>query len=189
MGISNALGNAAVVPETAAPVFRRIAAFMWDYLFILPYFGLLVLAQFIFPSMRGWFLDSSKAHPASFLLVTLPVAAYLAISEASAAKATFGKRIMRIQVVSNNGRRLTARASLIRTLVKLIPWELGHSAVWRFRFASGDPAQYRTANLFLVFVWILAAAYLVSMALDKRRRTPYDFAAGSWVVGPVLSAK
>jgi len=185
----NSLGNVAAMPETAAPVFRRIAAFMCDYLFILLYLGLLMLAQSVFPAIRGWFLDASIAHPASFLLVTLPVAAYFAVSEASAAKATFGKRIMHIQVVSNNGERLTAGASVIRAVVKFIPWELGHCAVWRFRFASGDPGQYRNAKLFLAFVWILLAAYLISMALDKRRRTPYDFAAGSWVVGPVLSTK
>ena len=185
----NAIRNAAGTTESAAPVFRRVAAFMWDYLFILPYFGLLALAQFVFPQMRKWFLDPSTAHLASFLVITLPVVAYFAVPEASVAKATFGKRIMRIQVVTHNGQRLTAADSVTRTVVKFIPWELGHAAVWRFTFAAGDPSQFRMANIFLAGTWILVAAYAVSMLIDKRRRTLYDFAARSCVVGLVVAGK
>lgn len=164
-----------------APLVPRIAAVALDYGVILLYLGGLRVTSVLFPKIDRWFDGLSRAHLASFLLVTLPVALYFALSEASASEATLGKRLMRIRVHSWNGSRLTLPASLIRTAVKFTPWELGHAAVWRFRFANGNLAQIRIANAFLIAAWVLVGIYAACLAFDKRRRTPYDFAARSIV--------
>jgi len=169
-------------PPAPALVIRRIAAFALDYLLILSYLGVLVLASFLVPQMNPWFRRLSTAHWASFFLVTLPVSLYFMLSEASSAQATFGKRWMGIRVQSWTGQRLTLPASLIRTALKFAPWEFGHAAVWRFALGAGNAAQLHIANDFLATTWVLAALYLVCMAVDSRRRAPYDFASLSQVV-------
>lgn len=174
--------NHQTAQATTAPVLRRIAAVALDYVAALLYLGVLRLAVFLVPQLMRWFDGLSTAHLASFFLVTLPISLYFAVSEASTAEATVGKRLMRIRVQSWNGTRLTLAASLVRTAIKFTPWELGHAAVWRFHFAAGNAAQERIATAFLIATWVLVAVYLACLAVDKGRRTPYDLAARSIVV-------
>ena len=176
------LGNSVSASFVPAPVGRRAAAFLWDYLFIVLYLGVLRLAAFMFPLIRALFDQATTAHLASFVLLTLPIASYFAVCEASSARGTFGKRITRIEVQSGSGERLTFATSVLRTTVKFAPWELSHAAIWRYRFALRDATQNRMASLLLMSAWVLIVSNLICVAMDKRRRTLYDFASQSTVV-------
>jgi len=168
--------------SSPAPIIRRLSAFALDYLLVLSYLSLLTLAGLLFPQMNLWFRRLSTAHRASFFLVTLPISLYFVLAEASSAQATLGKRWMGIRVQLWNGGRLSLPASFIRTAIKFTPWEFGHAAVWRFTLARGNAAQLQSANEFLATTWVLIALYLICIAVDSRRRAPYDFASLSQVV-------
>jgi len=161
-----------------APIWRRIVAYALDYILIFCYLCLLGVLAFLVPAVRAWFRAPKTAHLAAFVLLTIPVSGYFILSEASSAGATFGKRFMGILVRGGDGQRLGMARSVLRTCVKFIPWELSHAALWRIQFRVDHP----TAIALLVATWTLVIANIVSVALDRRRRTIYDFAARSKVV-------
>lgn len=180
--IENTPHESVISTSAIAPVLRRLWAFACDYMLIVLYLGALGAAAFALSQISQWFSQASTAHMASFLLVTLPIGAYFAFCEASASGATVGKRLMRIQVRRFDGSRLALSASLLRTAIKFTPWELSHTAIWRYRFASTVQTQDWVATSLLTTAWLLIVLNLGCVAADKRRRTLYDFVAGSIVV-------
>lgn len=172
-----------------ASAWRRIAAFLLDYLIISAYLILLVLVGFGlgFGPLRGvfevMFADPNSSEISAFLLLVLPVLLYFALFECSSRQATWGKQRMRLRVTSTSGARLSLPRSLVRSLLKLIPWELTHACLWRIPGWPTDPATPSpiiTAGL--VLVWILIGAYLISMFVGKKHRALYDWIAGTSVV-------
>ncbi|MFE4242020.1 RDD family protein [Peribacillus butanolivorans] len=79
----------------------RIIAFLWDYVIISGYLLLLFgVSFFARPLLIPLFRASSlSAEITEFLLITLPVYLYFAISEGVKLHATWGKRKMGIVVV------------------------------------------------------------------------------------------
>jgi uncharacterized RDD family membrane protein YckC len=168
--------------QGTATVLSRLAAFGFDYVLIVLYLGVLRVAVWVDPEIKLWFSGISTAHLSSFLVLTLPVSVYFLVSESSVAEATLGKRLMHIRVESLDGHRLTFSASIVRTTVKFIPWELSHAAIWRMRFAAGDSAQVHVATALMTAGWLFVLVNIICVVADKRRRTLYDFAAQSLVV-------
>jgi len=163
----------------------RILAFAWDYLPIAAYLGLLVGAGVI--ADRMWqplanvlFGTPLSGEASGFLLITLPVGLYFALSEASQRQATWGKRRMCLRVTDRAGRRLSHARSLGRTALKFVPWELAHACIWQVSFAADRSSPVYVTGFSLV--WLLVAANVVSMLGDPRRRTLYDRIAGTLVV-------
>ncbi len=72
---------------------------------------------------------TTNAQLLGFVLLVLPVGLYLYASEASARQATIGKRVMGLRVVSADDLGRPSRSRIIiRTVVKLLPWEVAHFA-------------------------------------------------------------
>lgn len=64
-----------------------------------------------------------------------------------------------------------------------MPWELTHACLWRipgWPLAPTPPSAVITAGL--VLVWVLVAAYLVSMLVSKKHQALYDWIAGTYVI-------
>ncbi|MFN8637540.1 MAG: RDD family protein [Chloroflexota bacterium] len=169
---------------------RRLAAFAVDYAAIAAYLALLTVVGI---AVRTALRQSAppttasaklRGHALSFLGLTLPVWLYFALTEASSQQATPGKRLLGLRVVTREGRRLSYGRSLLRTALKLAPWELAHTAIWHTPgqpFVSA-PGAWNVAGYgasLAVAGWYLAALFLGD------RRTPYDRAAGSSVVEAV----
>jgi uncharacterized RDD family membrane protein YckC len=116
-----------------------------------------------------------RAQVVIFLILTLPIIMYFAVLEATAAAGSVGKRRLGLRVVRTSGERVGFLRSLVRSALKFLPWELAHTCLWRI---EGWPA--RTAELSpgviagFVSVWVLVAAYLITMRFSTDRRTPYD---------------
>jgi uncharacterized RDD family membrane protein YckC len=122
-----------------------------------------------------------RGHALSLLGLTPPVGLYFALAEASPQQATLGKRLLRLRVVATAGQRLSYGRSLLRTALKLAPWELAHTAIWHTpgRPFVSPPGAWGVTGYALSLVaagWYLAALFLGG------RRPPYDRAAGSRVV-------
>lgn len=168
-----------------AGLWVRTLAFALDYLIIAAYLILLVAISLalngVWPTLtQRLFAHPFSSHVVSFLLVTLPVSLYFALSEVSVRQATWGKRKLGLQVTDTNNRRLSLARSLGRTALKFIPWELAHTLIWQVRFAPADGDAWITSGF--VLVWVLVGANLVSLLWQSTHQTLYDWLAGTYVI-------
>lgn len=159
---------------------RRILAFAVDWLVIAAWGGLLFGAVMLFaggdpPRPSGpW-----KAQAIGFIAMTVPVTLYFALMESSPRGATLGKRVLDLRVTSAAGERLPVSRTLLRNIIKFIPWEFGHLVAQQAMFSSdaGMPA----------WVWVPVAISMLGplwwvVSVLASGRTPYDRLAGTRVI-------
>ena len=75
------------------------------------------------------FANPNRSEFSAFLLLVLPVVLYFALLECSSWQASWGKRKMGLRVIDMHGIRLSFLRSLIRSLLKFVPWELTHACL------------------------------------------------------------
>ena len=177
--------------ETIAAVaspWRRIAAWMLDYLVIAAYLVVLtavslgVLATPAGPALNAALTRPFTAELVGFLALTTPVVLYFALLEASTWQATLGKRALGIVVAGPAGGRLTMGRALLREAVRFLPWELSHAIIWRLALSPARSSFPAWAGLGFTLVYLLVFAYLVTLFFGSQHRTLYDRLAGSWVL-------
>lgn len=169
---------------------KRLVAFLFDYLLVLGYVVVLGGVNYgLILSGRG--LDRlfpSSASPAvkdaiAFVTLVLPVGLYFALQESSPRQSTWGKRKAGLRVVNANGGRLTRRQALLRTAVKLLPWQIAHTSIYRVEGWPLAPVQPPPLVIGgFVLVYVLVGIYVLSMLLSKRHRTLYDWVSGAYVI-------
>ncbi len=165
---------------TPVRLLPRLLAFLVDWLVIAAWGGLLFGGVMLLtggtpPRLSGpW-----SAQGIGFVGMTLPVVLYFALAESSSTRASLGKRALGLAVVRDTGGRLPFRASLLRTAIKLAPWELGHTVAQQAAWSgeAGVP----------VWVWVpMAASFLGpvwwALSIAARGRAPYDRWAAARVV-------
>jgi uncharacterized RDD family membrane protein YckC len=169
---------------TFAGLWLRTKAFALDYIVILGYLLALTLLFLILNRLSNAFQELFRqrvqAQFVAFLLVTLPVTLYFAISESSVRQATWGKRRSGLRVTDHNGNRIHFPRALARTLLKFIPWELSHTLIWQMYFSPGVNSVF--INYGFVLVYVLIGLNIASLVMTKTHRTLYDFLAGTYVV-------
>ena len=170
-----------------ASPWRRVAAWMLDYLVILAYLIVLTAASFVTqltpaaPVFRSALTKPITAELVGFLTLTGPVILYFAITEASAWQATLGKRALRIVVVGPGGTRLPFGRAIVREAVRFLPWEMAHALIWPLALPPHLEPLSVTIGGFAV-VYLLLIVYLVSLFVGSEHRTVYDRLAGSRVL-------
>jgi uncharacterized RDD family membrane protein YckC len=176
-------------PVAAAGPWRRILAFALDYLLtsayllVLAALSVLILSTPLAAGFRALWANALGAEVSGFFLLTLPVVLYFALFESSSRQATWGKRVLGLRVVDQSGERLALPHSLLRSAIKFLPWEIAHFTIWHFVFAASRRASPPVWTVVaLTVVYLLAGAYVLFLFIG-RHRTPYDRAAGSYVVG------
>jgi len=97
--------------STGARGTQRVAAFAIDDAMIAAYIGLLTGIGFASRALLHQQFgpprtDTAKIHDHVVAFLTLPMALYVALSEASRAQATFGKRARRLRVTTTDGQRV-----------------------------------------------------------------------------------
>jgi uncharacterized RDD family membrane protein YckC len=107
----------------AVGLWDRSRAFAWDYLIVAAYLAMIAaggaaLGTYSPSVSSAIFGGPIVGQLAGFLLITVPVICYFALSEASARHATWGKARMRLKVVDRQGRALSTPRSFGRTAVK-----------------------------------------------------------------------
>jgi len=155
-----------------APALPRLLAFAIDWVVIAAWGGAIF-------ALVWWSSDGSPSAPANpwqgqaigFLSMTLPVALYFSLCEASARQGTLGKHMLGLRVCQRNGERAPWKQTFLRAVGKLFPWELGHLLAQQAFFAGEDGLS----------TWVLVPG-LLSFALPAwwvasllvQGRTPYD---------------
>lgn len=167
---------------------RRIGAFVLDNLFIAAY--LIFLAAIgTWASVASWgriygalWANPAAAQLSAFALLTLPVLLYFALMEASPWQGTFGKRALRLVVVTDGpGRRITLPRSVARSAMKFAPWQLAHSMIYLLTFSGPSASPSALVIGGFAAVYGLATAYVVTLFVGSRR-TVYDRIAGTSVI-------
>jgi len=190
--MKNLMNTPNEIPDNVhyADIVKRLKAFALDYLFIGGYILLLAAVTMIVIKISG-FLDLSLGWPESplladlmaFVTLILPDTLYFTLQESSPKQATWGKRKTGIRVVNINGSRLTRTQAFVRSLVKMIPWQIAHTCLFRI---PGWPMTVTTfppaVTAGFVFLYVLVGIYVVSALYSKKHRTPYDWVAGSYEI-------
>ena len=150
-------------------------------------YGLDVAVLFAVLAPLGWLVQRAlgvepRTGPEIWrvLLVgfSLPTWLYFTVADAAGGR-TLGKRWLGLRALTGEGRGIAPARALLRTAVKLLPWELTHASAFALARAEGGftPAQWAgvlAAN-------VLALGYLALAAATGGRRSVHDFAAGTEV--------
>ena len=182
--------DALLLSKEAAAVaagWRRLAAYFVDYLVIALYIALLAAVSTVVRTALGLGLeppsttrDRLLGHALGFAVLTLPVLLYFALTEWSGAQATVGKRVLRLRVTDAHGKRIGFGQSLLRSAVKLAPWEIAHAALWHTRGWPIDPQPTALNWTGWILSLLLVGSYVVALFVGTRR-PPYDRIAGTRV--------
>jgi uncharacterized RDD family membrane protein YckC len=158
---------------------RRAGAYVLDITLL---FAVLAPLGFLVEWLLGWWPRTGwEVWTAILWNFSLPVWLYFTWSDGSAGGSTLGKRLLRLRVADRAGGRLPWWRALLRTAVKLLPWELAHIASFAL---AGDAGTWSlTQFAALAAAYLLTAVYLVVAVLTGGRRSVHDYAAGSEVRG------
>ncbi len=105
---------------------RRLAAYVTDILVIMVYASLLAAVTIMFVPQAV--LTKLQGYLVALLTLTLPVILTMSFSEARFG-ATPGKRLWGLRV-SGDATNLGLLRSLVRNVLKFLPWELAHLGIW-----------------------------------------------------------
>jgi len=157
---------------------RRVAAYLVDILLL---FAVLAPAGQLILWLLG--VETPRTGPTIARVIlwnfSLPVWLYFILSDQSAAGATLGKRLLKVQVRDISGERLSIGRALARTAVKLLPWELVHVSAFAF---STDLGQLSGPQLIGVAAAnVLTIIYLGVAITTRGQRSAHDYAAGTLV--------
>ncbi len=138
-----------------------------------------ILARLGLWIQRALGLDLAQTGPEVARVIlwnfSLPAWLYFTISDQSTHGATLGTRLVKLRVSGIKNKPVSPWRALLRTAVKLLPWEMVHF----FGFAlSSDFFQLtvvQTVGLFLANV--LTIFYAILFLFTRGRRSVYDFAA------------
>jgi uncharacterized RDD family membrane protein YckC len=165
-------------PPPATGTLRRLTATALDLAVIA---GWAAFAAVVGLVARSSGLDFGSPHVTdvfAFATLVAPATLTFAWQESSTRQATFGKRRTGLRVVDRAGRRLTRRRSLARSVVKFLPWQLAHTAVFAL---IADPKSTGMVALSIT-AQVVVVASVLAMSLDRQHRALHDWGAGTRVV-------
>src|SRR5690625_4011198 len=166
-----------------APFKKRIYAFVLDCLVIAVY-GIFVVGTILFLFrlyIKPLFSSSPvTAELTGFFMITLPVSLYFILCECSKWQGTLGKRKMGIRVVDGFGQRIGIGRSVVRTVIKFLPWEVAHFGIWRLMLPS--TLSEMTVLIILSAVNFAILVYFIVPLTNKKRKNVYDWVASTEVI-------
>lgn len=175
--------------EKIAKVEKRLKAFLFDYLLIFIYiilltggnFGL-ILATGTLDKISPFFASPVGKDLIAFLTLVLPVILYFSLQESSPSGATWGKRKVGLMVVDEKGEKLSFGKAFLRSAIKFIPWQVAHTSIYQLYTASQNDEQPTLGTVGIILTYLLVGLYLAAALISKQNRTPYDWAAGFFVI-------
>lgn len=77
----------------------------------------------------AWFTSSINMQLYVLTTISIPVWAYFTYFDSNKSKGTFGKRIFKFAVKDKDNQKISLQKSFLRTVFKLLPWEIAHIGV------------------------------------------------------------
>ncbi|MBJ7429106.1 MAG: RDD family protein [Bacteroidia bacterium] len=156
----------------------RILAWTIDFGIIVLYAVLLFMVTNLLFEVRQGGLNPYLGQLIGFLTMTLPVITYSYLTEKSKWKATIGKRILNLIVLTNENK--TTKSILLRNVLKYLPWELAHTGVhWIIYFESVGREIPIWTWAILIIPQAIVFIYFVSIMLSKGQSSIYDRISGT----------
>lgn len=146
--------------KQGAALKRRFAALLFEYLTILGYMAVLfAINMFIYLVILGGIPPFGELGMNLIsLTLIVPVVVYAILTEAGKRHATWGKRRMKLRVASAGARALRPWQIIVRNLIKFLPWQLAHMAIFHGFTLQWEFTPLWTAVMIAVdvlpFVWI-----------------------------------
>ena len=116
-----------------ATVFRRVIAYLVDCILVFAVFVTILQVAFFVPirhlfiGSEDWFRSGWNTEAYTLLTISLPIWLYFILCEASPWQATIGKRLLKLQTLDvTTGHRISLKRAIVRTVIKLLPWEIAH---------------------------------------------------------------
>lgn len=172
--------------ETKRPAYsilvRRLAAYLVDILLL---FAAVVSTQFGLAALTGgWpfrlLTTGLRIEGWVWLSVSLPTYLYFALSESSTHQATPGKRLLGLRVTDIAGNRIGFGRALLRTIVKLIPWEVTHLSLFLPTPILTDGQGGFLPGL--ITANILIVVYLAAIVMTAGKQGVHDLVARTMVL-------
>ena len=174
-------------PFALATMPRRVLAFVVDVLLLASILGAVHAAifHFVFAGERpafthvGWQLECY-----ALATISLPVWLYFARCESGPYQATLGKRLVGLKVSGLDGERLEFGTAFARTILKLVPWEMTHMALFMPTPVWDAPNDALMRPPFMLSTF-LVGSWFVTAFLTPNQQAPHDLLVKSVVVrGP-----
>jgi uncharacterized RDD family membrane protein YckC len=151
-------------------VARRAGAFLLDILLI---FAVAGTCGFI---IQRLLMDPPQTGMGIWITIlwnfSLPSWLYFCLSDRSKTGRTMGKRVLKLQVISQRKERLGWGQAFGRTAIKLLPWEVIHFLAFAL---SRDPGQFTPAQTIGLSIGNgLAFIYFIITVLTSGRRSVHD---------------
>lgn len=171
---------------TYAGMKRRLVAFAYDYILIAIYIGILTATTLGLTALGRpldrLFADAVSSDLSAFFLLILPVIVYFGWQEGSTRQSSWGKRRVGLRVTSAKGQPIGYTQSFLRSILKFVPWQMAHTAIFQLTFANSGP----TIGIYLLLAaaYGLAIVYIVAIWRRQDHRALYDELAGTAVILP-----
>ncbi len=150
-------------------VLRRSAAYLADILIL---FAVLFPLGWVVVLVVGFYPTSGiQIWQATLLNFSIPAWLYFTLSDSIWGGKTLGKRLLRLKVTSSSGQPLSVARALLRTAVKLLPWELAH--IGGFALEATPVLQWASIGLSN----LLIAIYLAVTIATHGHRSIHDWIA------------
>lgn len=116
-----------------APIFRRIVAYLIDCVLVfvvfvtaLQFVILIPIRNLLFNS-DIWFRSGWNTEIYTLLTISLPIWLYFIFCEFSPWQATVGKHLLKMRTLDiATNQKVSLKQAIVRTVIKLLPWELAH---------------------------------------------------------------
>ncbi len=155
--------------------FRRVAAYIIDILLL---FGILFPLGWAVVLLVGFSPTTGvQIWQATLINFSLPSWLYFIFSDSLLGGQTLGKRLLKIKVVGPFSLSLGVPRAILRTAVKLLPWELAH--IGGFALGSNPRVQWVCIGLSN----LLIVVYLIAMVASHSRFSIHDWIAHTEVIG------
>lgn len=156
---------------------KRIISFLLDEMILSPIFVLvavLLIVIFGIPSTPfGVYLRAISSF-------SLPFWIYSIATDSSKKGQSIGKKKMKLRVIKLTGEKLSVKTSILRTAIKLIPWELSHLANFGFMEEWGSYSMLQFISMIIVIV--LMILYSIIAVKNKGARGVHDIVSNTKVV-------
>lgn len=159
---------------------KRLQAFLWDYLIILGYIAALTFVLWLARAPEWLFTNRVGSQLSGILTLTLPVTLYFSFFESSIKQATWGKSRLGLMVADKDGHRIQFGRAFARAALKFIPWEIAHTLIWQVNYLpETDPLWINTG---FALVYVLIGINIASLFMTKKRQTIYDLITDTYIL-------
>ena len=126
-----------------------------------------------------WFQSSVNMQLYVLFSISIPVWLYFAYFDSERSSGTLGKRLFKLRVRNIEDQKISFFKSFIRTVLKLLPWEIAHIGVIfpTPLYYESEPSVRWSSYVGL----ILFAVYVMGVWSDAKHRTLYDRMVGTIV--------